>query len=63
MERISLMSEGGLNRLWVVGALCACGSVLALLCVSAVAWAAAPQVEEEWVTEVSASSALLLSRD
>ncbi len=51
------MSAQGL-RVWCAGALCACGLGLALLC-APLASAAAPAVEEEWVTEVSATGALL----
>ncbi len=51
------MSARGL-RVWCAGVLCACGLGLGLLC-APVASAAAPQTEEEWVTEVSSSSALL----
>ncbi len=56
------MSTRRSSRLCVVGVLYACGWALALLGVPSSALAAAPVIEEEWVTEVSATSATLWAK-
>ena len=61
-EGMGFMGVRGLSRLSVLGVLCVLCSGLALAGAPVSALAAAPRVEEEWVTEVSASSVLLYAK-